>query len=83
MYGRSKMYTGYPKNAQVHVWVTGVIRQAYLETTRLIGCLTPVGIMVNFCTVVVGRVATVRHHASATLMTADACTSGMHGWNGL
>ena len=38
------MYTGYPKNAQVHVWVTGVIRQAYLETTRLIGCLTPVGI---------------------------------------
>ena len=77
------MYTGYPKNAQVHVWVTGVIRQGNLETTRLTGCLTPVGIMGEICTVVVGRDAAVRHHASATLMAVDVCTIRHHGWNGL
>ena len=32
----------------------------------------------NLCTVV-GRVSTVRHHASATLMVADACTIQHHG----
>ena len=36
----------------VHVWLTGLIRQVYLETRRWVGCLTPVGIMGEICTVV-------------------------------
>ena len=55
------------------------IRQVHLETSRLAGCLTPVGVMGEICTVVIGRVGTVRHHASATLMADDVCTIRHHG----